>query len=126
MFYHVVDTYCVVKEVVKMSVNQKHYVMVGIDLTPKVKQMNADELDTYLEEMEEFSDNKKLTFVYDGMSGEYCFIGELINEGDEYEGMPPRIQHFASDLFYIRKDVERKLSKISTASPSLISFTYWY
>ncbi|MBL4951056.1 hypothetical protein JK635_02225 [Neobacillus sp. YIM B02564] len=108
-----------------MSVNQKHYVMVGIDLTRKVKQMNADELDIYFEEMEEFADNKKLSFVFDSMSGEYCFLGELINEGDEYEGMSPKVQHFASDLFYIRKDVERKISKISTTSPSLISFTHW-
>jgi hypothetical protein len=109
-----------------MSVNQKHYVMVGIDLTPKIKRMNADELDDWLEKMEEFADEQKLTFVFDGMSGEYCFLGELINQGDEYEGMPPKVQHFPSDLFYIRKDVERKISKIAPASPSLISFTYWY
>lgn len=109
-----------------MSVNQQNYVMIGIDLTSKMKQMTADELDNYLEEMEEFAENNKLTFVYDGMSGDYCFIGELINQGDEYEGMPPKIHHFASDLRSIRVDVGDKLMDISTTEPSLISFTYWY
>jgi hypothetical protein len=109
-----------------MSVNQKHYVMIGIDLTSKIKQMNNDELDSWLEKMDEFAEKQKLTFVFDGMSGEYCFIGELINQGDEIDGIPPKVQHFSSDLFYIRKDVERKINKISSSSPGLISFTYWY
>lgn len=109
-----------------MSVNQQHYVMVGIDLTPKMKQMNADELDDWLEVMERFADVKELEFVFDGMSGEYCFIGQVINQGDEYEGMQPKIHHMASDLSYVQVDVYDKLKNISTAEPSLISFTCWY
>lgn len=108
-----------------MSVNQQHYVMVGVDLMPKINNMNLDELGVFFEKMEELADKNKLSFIYDGMCGDYCFIGEIINQGDDEEGMPPRIQHFASDLFYIRKDVERKINIITTSSPSLISFTHW-
>jgi hypothetical protein len=111
---------------VKMSINQKHYVMVGVDLMPKCKILNQDELGVFFENMEEIAENTGLQFIYDGMSGGYCFLGHVLNEGSEDEGMSPKIQHFASDLRYIRVDVGDKLICISTTEPSLISFTHWY
>ena len=109
-----------------MSVEQKTYVMIGINLTPKIKQMNADELDDWLEEMEQFAENKDLKFIFDGMSGEYCVIGTVLNNGDDFDGMPLKIHHLASDIKEIKIETYEKLKDISTSEPSLISFTYWY
>lgn len=110
-----------------MSVNQKHYVMIGIDLLPKVGKMNEDELDIFLEQMEELAESTELTFIYDGMSGEYCFIGHVLNEGAEDDGMSPKIHRFSSILKYTYQEVAEKLSiTLLNNQPSLISFTHWY
>lgn len=114
------------REDYKMSVNQKHYVMVGIDLLPIAKRMSEDELDVFFQKMDELEGNTGLTFIYDGMSGEYCFLGYVLNVSNEDEGMSPKIHHFASELRNIRVDVGDKLMGISTTEPSLISFTHWY
>jgi hypothetical protein len=64
------------------------------------------------------------------MSGEYCFLGHVLNQGGEDEGMSPKIHPFSSRLKYIHQEVTEKLfsSILLNDLPrlSLISFTHWY
>ena len=60
------------------------------------------------------------------MSGKYCYLGQVLNTGNDEEGMIPKIHHFESDLYYVRESVKEKVQSISTTEPSLISFTHWH
>jgi hypothetical protein len=113
-----------------MGVYTNNYVIIGYDLMPVVNKMNPDQLDVFLEDMEELADNKGLNFIFDGMSGEYCFIGKVLNEGDDEEGMPIK-KHLYSDLDMIRDEVfaatqELKMQIKDRQFPALYSFTHWH
>lgn len=109
-----------------MGVDVSHYVILGYDLQPAVKKMDSDRLDVFLEDMEELADNKGLNFIYDGMSGEYCFIGKVLNEGDDEEGMPV-VKHLVSELQTIQNEVLESVKELRIHHyPALYSFTDWY
>jgi hypothetical protein len=112
---------------IKMSVDMRHYVIIGYDLQSEVQKMDADQLDKFMEEMEELAKNKGLEFIHDGMSGEYCFLGKVLNKSEKYGGMPIK-EHFHSDLDGIRNEflvAVQGLKKVYQY-PALYSFTHWY
>lgn len=89
-----------------MSVNQKSYLVVGI---------NLDKKDYPL--MEEFEDNKDLTVVYDGMCGQYAIVGKVINESDEFNSMnlvslnSKELQDYIIEVNQLLLKVSAKVSK---------------
>ena len=107
-----------------MSIRQMNYVMVGVDLTSIMEELDIDELDTWLEEMDQFTDDNNLTFVFDGMSGEYAYIGEVLNKGDE-DGMSIKSVNIDRELISIRENVKSKLINMIEDEPKLISFSHW-
>lgn len=109
-----------------MGVNCKHYVIIGYNLQPAVEKMNADQLDTFLEEIERLSEQNHLKLIFDGMSGEYCFIGQVLNEGKDYEGMMVK-EHWVSDLKEIEDTVYNNSAFIGHRRlPALYTFSHWY
>jgi hypothetical protein len=109
-----------------MGVYSKEYVMMGYDLIATTKEMNDDQLDAFLEEMEELADNKGLTFIYDGMSGEYCFLGKVLNQGNSGEGMPI-VKYYVNELDKLQNEVHKAVKELKLPQlPALYSFTDWY
>lgn len=110
-----------------MSVNSKSYVLIGYDLMPVIKNMNADQLDEWLEKMEkEVPDDKNYEFIFDGMSGDYCFIGYVLNKEIKYEGMPVK-KYWVSDLDEIKLNIFKQFEHLKIHQyPALYSFTHWY
>lgn len=109
-----------------MGVYSKEYVIMGYDLLPATEKMNDDQLDDFMEEMEQFADNNGLKFIYDGMSGEYCFLGKVLNQGNSGEGMPV-VKHWVSELQTIQNDVLETVKELKIHHyPALYSFTDWY
>jgi hypothetical protein len=91
--------------------------------------MDEDQLDLLIEDMEGFAENKGLDFIFDGMSGEYCLLGKVLNEGDDEEGMPIK-KHLYSDLDMIRDEIFESVKALKIikypAFPALYSFTHWH
>jgi hypothetical protein len=108
-----------------MGVNQREYVIMGYDLMAAVEKMDSDQLDIFMEDMEELAENKGLEFIYDGMSGEYCFLGKVLNKGKNYEGMPI-VKHWVSELQTIQNEVLEAVKELKIIQyPALYSFTHW-
>lgn len=110
-----------------MSVSSKEYVLIGYDLSTVIKKMNEDELDEWLERMEQGVPSNVYEFIFDGMSGEYCFIGFVLNKSSKYDGMPIK-KYWIDDLDLIKEDVYEALKdlNITIQNPALYSFTHWY
>lgn len=113
-----------------MSVNSRGYVIIGYDLMPAIKNKNPDELDEFLEWMEnevkDTPEDEPYEFIYDGMSGEYCFIGYVLNKDSKYDGMPVK-RHWINDLDLIKENVYEEFKHLKVHQyPALYSFTHWY
>lgn len=97
--------------------------MVGVDLTSVMEDLDIDELNTWVEDMDQFAYDNKLTFVFDGMSCEYAYIGEVINQGDG-DGMLFKSVNIDRELISIRDNVKSKLLNLTDDEPTLISFSH--
>lgn len=109
-----------------MSVSTKEYVIVGYDMQDAVKKMGIDELDDWMEHMEEELPERGHTLLYDGMSGNYCFVGYVINKSVEGTGLPVQ-QHTIAELQTLVEKVSNDLKDLvgEEQYPSLYTFTHW-
>ena len=62
-----------------MGVYRKDYIMLAIDII---------NLEDDFEKIEKMCNENELDYIRDNMSGEYCFIGKIIRECDEEDGIP--------------------------------------
>ena len=105
-----------------MSVNVKHYVMIGVDIGYR----NDDELYERLEPYMELG--KEVFCLFDGMNGEYIILGEIVQVGDQYEGMKYKDISLI-ELKVMADRVEhnlRKLFGIEHCRPELFTVSHWY
>lgn len=66
-----------------MSVNREDYIVIGVDIgMDYYDDERCDEFDEY----DSQNDVGSMTYIIDGMSGNYFLVGEVVRYGDEYEG----------------------------------------
>ena len=62
-----------------MSVDITGYVILGVDVQNYLDDLESDDRDDFIDKLETYTENNALEFIYDGMDGEYCYIGEVLN-----------------------------------------------
>jgi hypothetical protein len=116
-----------------MSTNVRNFVIVGFDIGYEyVKKFNNDvgDDDAFYDKYEEFYYSKKskendFIIVYDGMSGNYCIIGMLIDYGDDYNSVNVNLSvKELSNLCKKSKTLIKKQFDMDV-EPSLHIFTHY-
>ena len=108
-----------------MSVERCEYTIIGINIIDKIKDISWDEMEVIEDKIHEVG----LNFIYDGMSGKYCYVGKTLRESEGYgETNTYEINH--EDIKEICCKVGIKLYTVfedkEIELPKLISFTHWY
>lgn len=110
-----------------MGVDQTHYVMIGVKLTPDDPAWPSDpyeDEDGWLAFIEGRPD-VKLDCVYDGMCGEYLVLGEILASSSEYDGLEFTEIDFDENS---RHAVEGIVSEFlgDTRKATLMAFTHFH
>lgn len=107
-----------------MGVRRTDWILIGANIGfNHYDDENTDFFDTYNMQ----SHKGDITFLIDGMSGEYFVVGEVIARGDEYDGFG--ITEISSDSF--QEAVERVeaflklMFNIDDVKPKLIAVTHY-
>ena len=107
-----------------MSLRRTDWILIGADIGFKhYDDDNTDLIDAY--SMQSYKGD--ITFLVDGMGGEYFVVGEVVAYGDEYDGF--RITEITSEKF--QEAVERledflKITfDIDDVKPKLIAVTHY-
>ena len=72
-----------------MGVDRADYIVYGWKLSFELKDKDGNKIDFYNERYLPYVEGHKgidFTLVFDGMCGEYCVFGKLIQRASEYEG----------------------------------------
>lgn len=108
-----------------MSVDVTGYVILGVDLQSYLDKL--EDSDSFIDEVETYSEKNELEFIHDGISGEYCYIGEVLNIVGEENGSNKK-EHSLAELLKLRIALNKKLVGlgITTDEPKIISFTHYH
>lgn len=82
-----------------MSTKREEFVMIGVDINHL---MNDDFYEKHEEFMRRRPMQEELFILYDGMNGQYCILGEVLAQGDEFEGL---------SLFQLDQKGQNKIKK---------------
>ena len=109
-----------------MGVNRSDWMVVGVDLGyDKVDEENYEYYDTYAQRDEE----GEITFLIDGMHGDYFIVGEVIlAEKDEREGFGlVELDFNDEDIKESKENVRAFIKKEFNidVEPKLLVLTHW-
>ncbi|WP_310876928.1 hypothetical protein [Priestia megaterium] len=109
-----------------MGVNRSDWMVVGVDLGyDKIDDDNWDYYDTYSQRNKE----GEMTFLIDGMHGDYFIVGEVIlGETDEKEGFGlTELDFNDSDIEESKENVRAFIKKEFNidVEPKLLVLTHW-
>lgn len=110
-----------------MGVSRSDWVVIGVDIGMEhYDDENSDFFDQYAMQ----SGEGDITFLIDGMSGDYFIVGEVVAHGDEYDGFgiteiplenSERFKQIADDvLSFIKIKFD-----VPNIEPKIIVLTHW-
>lgn len=109
-----------------MSMNRSDWVVIGVDI--------GIEHDDYSDFIDQYAGQNKvgdMTFLIDGMRGDYFIVGEVVAYGDEYEGfgvteMPiDNSEKFKEIASNVMSFVKMNFMMDEYPEPKLIVLTHW-
>jgi hypothetical protein len=111
-----------------MGVNRSDWIVVGVDIG---MEHYDDENYEYFDQYSEQNKLGDMTFLIDGMSGEYFIVGEVLLHADAYDGF--KVNGFPiTETSEFNEAAERVLSFIKAnfmldkePEPKLIVLTHW-
>lgn len=107
-----------------MSTRREEFVIIGVDINHL---MNDDFYDAHEDYMRKKPAKEELFILYDGMNGQYCILGEVLAQGDEFEGLP-LFQLDQKEQNKIKKRVKEKVFKEFKIEiePKIYIVTHWH
>jgi hypothetical protein len=105
-----------------VSVDCKHYVLLGADIGYKNDDETYDKLEPYMDRK-----SNKLDCIYDGMNGEYILVGKILCDGDGCDGMNlTKIE--ANKIPQMCEETKQKIKALLNldVEVNLIALTHWY